>query len=86
MAPGTPAERKLAQIWCEVLGVPEVSAGDDFFSLGGNSLKFAQIATHISEAFGTTVDLRSLLVYPTLRDLAGYITAEQPARGPEEEA
>jgi amino acid adenylation domain-containing protein len=86
VAPGTPAERKLAQIWCEVLGVPEVSAGDDFFSLGGNSLKFAQIATHISEAFGTTVDLRSLLVYPTLRDLAGYITAEQPARGPEEEA
>jgi acyl-coenzyme A synthetase/AMP-(fatty) acid ligase/acyl carrier protein len=78
-APRTPAERRLARIWSEVLNVADISVADDFFTLGGNSLKFAQIATRVSEEFEIAIDLRSLFAYPALGDLAAFITGQDGA-------
>ncbi|MBB5803971.1 amino acid adenylation domain-containing protein/non-ribosomal peptide synthase protein (TIGR01720 family) [Saccharothrix ecbatanensis] len=36
--PRTPAERRVAEVWSDVLGVPHVGALDDFFALGGDSI------------------------------------------------
>ncbi|WP_267938918.1 non-ribosomal peptide synthetase [Saccharothrix sp. S26] len=36
--PRTPAERRVAEVWSQVLGVPRVGAHDDFFALGGDSI------------------------------------------------
>ncbi|WP_420803558.1 amino acid adenylation domain-containing protein [Saccharothrix deserti] len=37
--PRTPAERRVAAVWSDVLGVPQVGAHDDFFALGGDSIR-----------------------------------------------
>ncbi|KJY31374.1 hypothetical protein VR46_35460, partial [Streptomyces sp. NRRL S-444] len=39
VAPRTPTEVVTAQIWAEVLGLPEVGIREDFFALGGHSLR-----------------------------------------------
>ncbi|MFI8835437.1 non-ribosomal peptide synthase/polyketide synthase [Streptomyces afghaniensis] len=43
VAPGTPTERKLAEIWSEVLGKERISATDSFFELGGHSILVIQV-------------------------------------------
>lgn len=61
VAPRDETERRLAALWCEVMGLPEVSVTDDFFELGGHSLQAARIAPRIQSAFGTEVPLGELL-------------------------
>ncbi|AYN37720.1 hypothetical protein D9753_00460 [Streptomyces dangxiongensis] len=61
VAPRDETERRLAALWCEVMGLPEVSVTDDFFELGGHSLQAARIAVRIQSAFGTEVPLGELL-------------------------
>src|SRR6266849_5263817 len=47
--PRHPLEHSLADCWSEVLGVNEVGVEDDFFSLGGDSIHMAQIASRLRE-------------------------------------
>jgi amino acid adenylation domain-containing protein len=47
--PATPAERALAEIWSQVLGVPRVGAEDDFFLLGGTSFTALQVVSLAAE-------------------------------------
>ncbi|MGW3816952.1 AMP-binding protein [Streptomyces sp. NPDC005046] len=61
VAPRDETERRLAALWCEVMGLPEVSVTDDFFQLGGHSLQAARIAVRIQSAFGAEVPLGELL-------------------------
>src|SRR5690348_16982182 len=42
VAPGTPTERALAEIWAEVLGVESVGIKNNFFALGGDSIRSIQ--------------------------------------------
>jgi aryl carrier-like protein len=43
-APETPAERSLADIWCEVLGLRTVGVEDSFIALGGDSIRAIQVS------------------------------------------
>ena len=70
VAPRTPLEEQLAQIWVQVLGVERVGVLDNFFDLGGHSLNATQIASHIQHALGVAMPLRSLFENPTITDLA----------------
>ena len=56
--PRTGTETLVADIWAEALDVPSVSRDDDFFSLGGDSLRGAIIAAHIYSAFGICAEPR----------------------------
>ena len=69
VAPGTPAERALAEIWQRVLNVPEVGIGDNFFELGGDSILSLRV---VSLAARAGWKLRALQVFehPTLAALA----------------
>jgi hypothetical protein len=40
---GSPTEKLLARIWCEVLGLDDVGIHDDFFDLGGSSIRSLQL-------------------------------------------
>jgi amino acid adenylation domain-containing protein len=68
-APETPEEVALARIWSEVLGVPGVAAGANFFSLGGDSIRSIEVVARAREA-GMRLSTSDVFAHPTLRDLA----------------
>ncbi|MFG2602120.1 amino acid adenylation domain-containing protein [Streptomyces sp. NPDC048514] len=72
-APGslTPAERRLAAAWAEVLGVPEHRVGrtDHFFDSGGTSLT----AVKLTLALDRAVSLKDITRHPVLADLAALL-------------
>ncbi|WP_164744563.1 phosphopantetheine-binding protein, partial [Paenibacillus xylaniclasticus] len=70
IAPRTAAEAQIAEIWQEVLGVDQVGVTDDFFALGGHSLKAMQVASVIHQAIGVEVPLKMLFERPTIEELA----------------
>lgn len=74
VAPRTPLEIQLAQIWCEVLGIARVGVHDAFLELGGNSLQAAQVVARASRATGVEIPLRAVFDVPTIEGLAQRIT------------
>jgi tyrocidine synthetase-3 len=66
-------ERTLAEIWKEVLGAPEVGATDDFFDIGGHSLKVTKVVAAIQRRLGMTVPIAAVFRRSTVRELARYL-------------
>lgn len=75
LAPRTVTERALANIWQDLLGISRVSATDDFFALGGDSLDATRF-TFRAEAVGLRVTLQQLEDAPSLEALARTIDEE----------
>ncbi len=74
VAPRTPTEEKLAEIWAGLLS-RRPGAGDDFFRIGGHSLLATQLVSRIREGFGIELPLRQVFERPTLEALALEIEA-----------
>src|SRR6266545_2129447 len=74
----SPAEIALGKLWSEVLGVAAVGADDDFFALGGDSLRATQLATLACDTFGTEVTVALVFDAPVLAAQAGRIEAAAP--------
>jgi amino acid adenylation domain-containing protein len=81
VAPQTELERKVAEVWAEVLGRPPVGRYADFFELGGNSLSAVRVVARLRERLKVEVPLRSLFETGRLADFAQTIEAlvSQPA-------
>ncbi|MFD0224584.1 amino acid adenylation domain-containing protein [Streptomyces hirsutus] len=73
VAPRTPAETVVAQIWCEVLDLPKVGVHDDFFALGGHSLRAVAVASRLRTAFDCPLQVRDLFEHPTVERLAAEV-------------
>jgi amino acid adenylation domain-containing protein len=81
VAPRTPAERAVADIWAEVFGLPRVGRHDDFFALGGHSLMILRIVAVLRERHGIEVTVRSFLEHRTVSALASAIdTGDLPTK------
>ncbi|MFE6868131.1 amino acid adenylation domain-containing protein [Kitasatospora sp. NPDC057692] len=84
--PATEAERVLAEIWAEVLGLPEVGTDEDFFDLGGHSLLATQVVAkarkRLTEAGARPVSVMDLFTCRTVRDLAALAALDERDRGP----
>ncbi|WP_189533544.1 non-ribosomal peptide synthetase [Streptomyces roseolilacinus] len=70
VAPRTPTEVVTAQVWAEVLGLTRVGVHDDFFALGGHSLRAVAVASRLRAAFDCPVRVRDLFEHPTVERLA----------------
>jgi amino acid adenylation domain-containing protein len=73
VAPRSELERTIARHWQEVLGVPRVGIHDNFFDLGGHSLRVAKLHRRLTEALGRELPLTDLFAYPTVAALATYL-------------
>lgn len=71
--PRGPIESQLVDIWRDVLGLPRVSAHDDFFALGGHSLQATRVASRLREALQVEVPLRTFFDTPQLSKLAARV-------------
>jgi amino acid adenylation domain-containing protein len=72
--PRTPVEKRLADIWQEVLGGPQPRRHANFFALGGNSLLAAQIVARILDVFHVELPLSVVFECPTFSALATRVT------------
>ena len=77
VAPRTPVEELLAQIWSEVLILEQVGIHDNFFELGGHSLSLTQVASRIQRDFLVLLPLRILFDAPTIADQSAAIVTAQ---------
>ncbi|MEO7182083.1 MAG: amino acid adenylation domain-containing protein, partial [Gemmatimonadaceae bacterium] len=80
--PRTDAERVLAEIWCEVLRVDSVGIHDNFFALGGDSIRSVQVASK-ARARGLTLSVAQLFQHQDIATLAAQLGDVVPGRDPE---
>ncbi len=71
-APRDQIEKLLVKIWEEVLGVNNIGIEDDYFNLGGDSIKAIQLAARLQK-HQLKLETRYLFQYPTIAALTGYI-------------
>lgn len=76
-APSDMAEQQLAAIWQDILGLERVGINDQFFELGGNSLKAMTLVAKIHKTFNAQVRLSEIFKTQSLKDLATYIKSMQ---------
>ena len=82
VAPRTPLEAQIAEIWAAVLGRERVGVEDDFFALGGHSLLAMRVIGRLSEAFPVRLTIGALFQARTVAGLAALALqklAEQEA-------
>ena len=68
VAPRNDVEKKLVEVWQEVLGVEKVGINDDFFEIGGDSLKAVRVSSKLSLEY--KVNANDIFVNPTIEKLA----------------
>ena len=77
IAPRTPIEQQIADIWVSVLKLEKVGIDDNFFVLGGHSLLATQIMSRLHQTFGVDLPLRTLFEVPTVAKLGHRIETVQ---------
>jgi len=77
-AASTATERKLAEIWSELLERGPVHREDDWFHSGGHSLLALRLFARIYKDFDVSLPLSAILDHPTLRLLASMIDETEP--------
>jgi amino acid adenylation domain-containing protein/thioester reductase-like protein len=77
IAPRTPIEEQLAEIWAELLKIKQVGIEDNFFDLGGHSLLLTQLVFRVRQTWQIELPLSSLWEMPTIASLAQSIETAQ---------
>lgn len=73
VGPRNAMEVQLTVLWQQVLGVQEIGIHDNFFDLGGHSLKAAQLFFELETVFGRQLPLATLFQAPTIAELAATL-------------
>jgi len=81
IAPRTPLEIELARIWCDVLGLKQVSLNDNFFELGGHSLLAIRLLSEINRVLKYDLPVRSLFQSPTIEELLKQLPVQTGKKG-----
>ena len=90
VAPTTPLEQMLVEIWRSVLQVNRIGIHHNFFEIGGHSLLAAQVVARIRDARGVSargvsLSIRDLFANPTVAALGRFVETLQDAPATERE-
>src|SRR5664279_3295452 len=66
VAPANPTEEALGAIWSKLLAMDKVGRNDNFFALGGHSLKAVQVIARVRQTLGVELPLRAMFDAPTI--------------------
>lgn len=69
VVPGNDIERRLLEVWKEVLPLETISVRDNFFMIGGHSIKALQIISRISREFQVEASLADMFADPTIEGM-----------------
>ncbi|MBN1481967.1 amino acid adenylation domain-containing protein [candidate division KSB1 bacterium] len=73
VAPRNKLESYLAGVWQELLGIEKIGIHDNFFDLGGNSLKAAVLMNRLQKDLGESAHVAAVFKAPTIDELSMYI-------------
>ena len=73
VAPGTPTQATLAEIWSELLKRDKLGIHDDFFECGGHSLLATRLVSRIRRAFDVELPLRAVFEGPTIAEMSQLV-------------
>ena len=76
VGPGTAEEKALAEIWEKILGVEKVGIRDNFFALGGDSIRSIQVQS-LAKKQGLRFSLQQLFQYPTIEAIVRELKATE---------
>ncbi|HEX2927837.1 MAG TPA: amino acid adenylation domain-containing protein [Ruminiclostridium sp.] len=82
--PKTVYEKKVAQIWTKLFGIKNLGLNDDFYEIGGSSIKFVELIVHLQKEFNIRITVNRLFKHSTLGGMAKLV--EDIATGKEEGA
>ncbi|QHI35943.1 Tyrocidine synthase 3 [Kordia antarctica] len=68
-------ERKLTELWKDVLGISHVNLDDEFFQIGGHSLRATRLVSIINRQFKVNLKLQSIFSHSTIRELFPLVEA-----------
>jgi natural product biosynthesis luciferase-like monooxygenase protein len=71
-------EEAIAEIWCNALGLKQVSVTQNFFDLGGHSLLVVQVQRRMQEDLGRPVSITDLFRFPSVRGIARHLSDSTP--------
>lgn len=73
-----PFEKLLADIWADILDLAHVGVEDNFFALGGNSLKAMMVTTRLQKLFNCSLTPLAIFTAPTITEFAAQLLEEYP--------
>ncbi|MDQ3846751.1 MAG: phosphopantetheine-binding protein, partial [Bacteroidota bacterium] len=73
VAPRTPTEEKLVEIWQELLGVDRVGIYDNFFELGGHSLLATKVMSKIRKEMKVELEIDDMFQFTTINRLSKFL-------------
>ena len=69
----TETEKRVLKLWQEVLGKEKISIKDNFFNVGGHSLRATILISKITREFGTELTVTDIFSIPTIKELSEKI-------------
>jgi amino acid adenylation domain-containing protein len=78
--PQTPTEVRIAEVWQRVLGVNDISIGDNFFDIGGHSLLSMRVVAEIDRVIGAKLNPRVMFL-ESLKQIAAHCDRQLAAIG-----
>ncbi|MDP4146802.1 MAG: amino acid adenylation domain-containing protein [Bacillota bacterium] len=76
-APTNEIEKKLVEIWEEILKISKIGINDNFFDLGGHSLKATLLVGRIYKEFDVKVELKDIFNFSTVREISEQIKSKE---------
>lgn len=85
VAPRTPVEKGVSDIWSDVLALDQVGIHDHFLELGGHSLLATQIISRVIRTFQVELPVRALFDSPTVAEMAVVVIQNQARKAEQED-